>query len=403
MVNLVKYTPRMSAKNFSGYGQAQVSESAWTRLLRAIVTFAVIALLYTLFVELGIFSFTSKLENAVGFGTAFIAGLVAATSSCLAVTGGILLSVSATWSESLGNTSHWEKFRPQLFFNIGRLIGYFLLGGVVGLIGKSLSLSTHGKGLLTVLLALVMVGLGLNMLQLIPKRFCRLPIPGTWTGTFKKMAQSRNPAAPLLLGAFTFFIPCGFTQSIQLIALASGSFLTGGLLMLAFALGTLPALLSISALSSFLEGRSARWFLALSGAFVLFLGVGNIQSGLLLMGYDPVSIVRTAIAGNDDPPMHDGFVTVDAEGRQIVSLYVTQEGYKPDSFVIEPGMETWVYAVAPEPVGGCVAFLVDATHNLESSITVGGNWLGPIKDPQEDFVLTCSIGKFRANVHVNQG
>lgn len=372
------------------------------RLARALLTFAVIGLGYALFLKLGIFTFTSKMESAVSISTAFVAGLVAATSSCLAVTGGLLLSVSAAWSESMGKASHWEKFRPQLFFNIGRLAGYFLLGGLVGVIGQSISLSTHGKGLLTVILAVVMIVLGLNMLQLIPKRFCRLPIKSSLT---RRLANSRNPAAPLLLGALTFFLPCGFTQSMQLIALGTGSFLAGGLLMLSFALGTLPSLIGISALSSFLEGRAARIFLSLSGAFVLFLGITNIESGMLLMGYDTTSAFRGLMPGSGavGAASEDKFVTVDDQGRQIVAMYVSQQGYTPDSFTIQAGRETWIYAIAKEPVGGCVAFLVDASHNLETDIKMGGNWLGPIKNPQSDFVLTCSIGKFRANVHVTKG
>jgi sulfite exporter TauE/SafE len=54
--------------------------------------------------------------------------------------------------------------------------------------------------------------------------------------------------AALALGASTFFLPCGFTQALQLYVLSKGSFVIGALTMLAFVLGTLPALTSLSAL-----------------------------------------------------------------------------------------------------------------------------------------------------------
>ena len=205
----------------------------------------------------------------------------------------------------------------------------------------------------------------------------------------------------MMLGALTFFLPCGFTQSMQLLALSSGGFLSGGMIMLVFALGTLPALLGISVMSSVLEGRSARWFLQFSGAVVLLLGVLNLQSGLLLMGYDVSQFIPgstpTIAQATDDP-----YVTIDAQGRQIMSMYVTETGYSPSNFTIRPGVETWVYAIAKDGVSGCASFLVDATHNLQTPIKQGGNWLGPIAklEPKTDFVLTCSMGMLRANVHV---
>lgn len=51
---------------------------------------------------------------------------------------------------------------------------------------------------------------------------------------------------PLIVGFATFFLPCGFTQSMQVAALSSGSFASGLAIMLAFALGTLPMLALLS-------------------------------------------------------------------------------------------------------------------------------------------------------------
>ncbi|NCP77121.1 sulfite exporter TauE/SafE family protein [bacterium] len=41
-------------------------------------------------------------------------------------------------------------------------------------------------------------------------------------------------------GALTFFLPCGFTLAMQAYAITTGSFITGALTMMAFALGTAP-------------------------------------------------------------------------------------------------------------------------------------------------------------------
>ncbi len=70
-----------------------------------------------------------------------------------------------------------------------------------------------------------------------------------------------KPWAPFVLGAGTFFLPCGFTQALQFYVLAQGSAVTGATTMLVFALGTLPMLLAVGAVSSFSKGNFHSLFL----------------------------------------------------------------------------------------------------------------------------------------------
>ncbi len=358
--------------------------------------------LLRIFSQFHAFSLSSNVEGALGLGTIFTIGLVAATSSCLALVGGLLLSVSAAWAAAHEGATRWEKFQPMLLFNAGRLVGYFLLGGFVGLIGTALTLSPKMTGILTLVIAVAMVLLGLNILRILPKRHCTVPLPRGLMRRIQSLSQSENPFMPMLLGALTFFVPCGFTQSMQVLALGSGGFLRGGIIMLVFALGTLPSLLGISVLSSIVEGRASRLFLKFSGAVVLLLGLMNMNSGLLLAGVDAQGIAARSLfpASIDVRPSHDPYVQINAQGHQIVTMYVSDGGYSPDHFAIAPGRETWIYAIAQHPLSGCASSLVDATHNLSTPIKVGQNWLGPIQNPQNDFVLTCSMGMLRAEVEV---
>ena len=358
---------------------------------------------YLLLKHFGVFSFAKNAEGIASLGAVFAVGLVAATSTCLAVVGGLLLAVAAKCTETHQSASRWHRFQPLLSFNVGRLAGYFLLGGIVGWIGTAITLSPQGTGILTLVIASVMIMLGLNILRIVPKRYCTIPLPRTMTNHIRSLSESHNMFAPALLGALTFFLPCGFTQSMQLLALGSGGFLQGGIVMLVFALGTLPALLGLSAMSSLAEGKTAHRFLIFSGTMVLILGIFNLQSGLLLSGVDAVGTIRTAfgrapaIAQGSNP-----YVTVDAQGRQIVALTVNNTGYTPASITIDPGRQTWIYAVAPEGVGGCASVLTSPAHNLSTPIARGGNWLGPIENPRSDFVLTCSMGMMKANVYVRK-
>jgi sulfite exporter TauE/SafE len=354
---------------------------------------------YSLLKGTGVFEFSPATEDAASLTTVFLVGLVAASSTCLAVVGGLLLSVSAAWCDAFHPTTRWEKFQPLLSFNAGRLAGYFVLGGLVGLLGTALTLSPATNGLLSIAVAVVMLGLGLNILRILPKRYCTFPLPRAMRARISRLAQSRSPLAPMALGALTFFLPCGFTQSMQLLALASGGFFQGGMIMLVFALGTLPALLGLSVMSSLAEGTFARFFLKFSGVLVVLLGLLNIQSGLILNGIDVSQYFHTSnfFAAGRDP-----YVTISEKGDQVISIEVSNQGYSPASVTIRPGIRTWVYARAPQSVSGCGAMMVATDFNLSTPIVSGrDNWLGPIENPQKDFLVTCSMGMMRTSVHIS--
>ncbi len=378
---------------------AETQKVTWQTMGETAVILASVIVAYILIKGTGVLTFSAPVEGVVSLGAIVFVGLLAATSSCLAIVGGLLLSVSAHWHERMHSTSRWEKFQPLVLFNIGRLAGYFILGGLVGLLGKALTLSLHATGMLTVVVSLVMLFLGLQILRIVPKEYCRLPLPARMRAKIAELSKTHSSPMALALGALTFFLPCGFTQSMQLLALASGNFLSGGLIMLAFALGTLPSLLGISALSSVLQGKASRIFLKFSGAVVLLLGFLNLQSGLLLTGIDVPPLL--GLHGlSQAAPAADPYVTVNGKGQQIISLYVSDRGYAPDSFTIAPGKETWVYAVARRALTGCANFLTAPAFNLITQVHPGGNWLGPIENPRQNFTLLCSAGILRAEVHV---
>ncbi|HCB52054.1 TPA: hypothetical protein DEP21_05855 [Patescibacteria group bacterium] len=58
-----------------------------------------------------------------------------------------------------------------------------------------------------------------------------------------------------MAGVLTFFLPCGFTLAMQILAISSGNFWMGGLIMGFFALGTLPGLLGIGGLLARAKGQ----------------------------------------------------------------------------------------------------------------------------------------------------
>lgn len=103
------------------------------------------------------------------------------------------------------------------FFHTGRLIGFTLLGGLLGLLGKRLGVSFTFSSILGILSSIIMILLGLNLVGVLKKSTFTLP---SSIFTFFRRLEHAAPA-PILIGVGTFFLPCGFTQSMQAIALAS--------------------------------------------------------------------------------------------------------------------------------------------------------------------------------------
>src|SRR3989338_8041589 len=68
--------------------------------------------------------------------TSFIVGLIASVSSCLAIVGGLVLSLSAKISQD--DISDTKTF---LLFHIGRLAGFAVLGGILGMIGSAIGIN----------------------------------------------------------------------------------------------------------------------------------------------------------------------------------------------------------------------------------------------------------------------
>lgn len=365
------------------------------RLAHAGVLLIIILAGYRLLKVAGIVHFTTATEQTAGLWSILLIGVAASLSSCLALVGGLLLSIAAEWSHTHPHATTRQRMLPIIGFNLGRLTGYFFLGGLTGLLGTTLTPSLATTGVLKIALSIIMIGLGLRLLGLFPDRWCRIPGTDRWTRWLHASSLRSHGMGSVLLGALTYLVPCGFTQSMQLVALGSGSFLAGGLIMLAFALGTLPALLGIGAMSSLAHGKIGRLFFSVAGALSIFLGIGGIQSGLLLSNIDLFHFIPT----NAAPSTNDAHVFIDKNGQQILSVTVRDEGYDQDQFTVTAGIPTWIYATVPSPLQGCIASFAIPAFNILQPLKVGANWIGPIT-PDQDFSFMCSMGMFRANVRV---
>jgi Cu+-exporting ATPase len=256
-----------------------VGEGRWRHdILIAIPLAALLVLTFIAIQKLGLVNLITS--DKVNYGTALFIGVVASLSSCLAVVGGLVLTLSATAAQ------RGDTWKHQILFHIGRLVGFFVLGGVIGVIGKTFQFSSVSYLILGLVVAGVMVVLGLNMVGVGTfLRKCHIVMPRIFAHRAAVFSQSSHWFGAFIFGVMTFFLPCGFTQSMQLYSLTTGSFLVGGLTMLAFAVGTLPMLALLSFTSfSFQQKPYAGVFFKTAGLIVVFLGLLHVLNTLAAAG-----------------------------------------------------------------------------------------------------------------------
>jgi uncharacterized protein len=270
-------TEPLKRHGYSLHLEKQSHQVRWGDFTYAIPIAAIFIALFVVLQKLGIVNLIGAGEMT--YTTAFVIGLVASVSTCMAVVGGLVLSMSANYAKE------GEAVRPQILFHIGRLISFFVLGGVIGTIGSAFQLGGTGVFVLSFFVAIILLILGLNLLDIFPWTKKLIPtLPSSFGKGVKGLRNTAGALAPMLVGAATFFLPCGFTQSMQLYTLTTGSYLEGALTMFIFALGTLPvlALLSFSALS--IKKMQTGVFYKTAGLVVIFFGLFNLMNSLVAAG-----------------------------------------------------------------------------------------------------------------------
>jgi len=210
---------------------------------------------------------------------AFLVGLLGG-GHCVGMCGGIVGAVTMTLPGSK------PKFPFLLSYNLGRIGSYTLAGVMAGAVGASSFFLEHVlpvekvlyalASLMLVLLGLYLAGIWrvLTRLEALGGRLWQRLQPYS-----RRLLPVKTLPQSFLLGVLWGWLPCGLVYSVLVAAVASGSLWQGGLLMLAFGVGTLPALLAMGMtavrLKSLLQNL---WFRRLSGLTIVGFGLAGLFS-----------------------------------------------------------------------------------------------------------------------------
>jgi sulfite exporter TauE/SafE/copper chaperone CopZ/plastocyanin len=309
--------------------------------------------------------------------TFFFFGFFAGFSTCAALVGGLLLSLTKQWEQIYAREEKLlTKLQPYLLFNLGRILSFALFGGIIGLIGAKIKFSLGFSAILILLVSLLMVALGLQMLGVKYFQKFQITLPRFITRKIADEKSFQGKFMPILLGAFTFFLPCGFTLSAQSLALISGSFWQGAAIMLFFALGTAVGLLAIGFSSiKFLEKpHLSEKFLKLAGTLVLFFAFYNFNAQLNVLGLPSLSDLKLdsfSQAIYQKNSFNDKDLSPIVNGKQIIKMKASRYGYEPNYFKVRAGIPVR-WEIEDVGTSGCTnAIVAKGLFPNEISLTPG--------------------------------
>jgi uncharacterized protein len=358
--------------------------------------------LYVLFQVLGIDKLVSSTSNSTSTGTmALLVGLTAGFSTCMALIGGLVISVAAKYAENHPTETALQKFRPHLFFNAGRIVSFIAFGAIIGAIGSAFALKGTFLGLLTIAVGGVMLVLGLQLTEIFPQITRGLTLPSGLArklgiNTRKEREYSHKNA--FLMGAATFFLPCGFTQAMQLLAVSTGNPLQAAVIMGAFAIGTTPGLLTLGGLTSVVKGAFAQRFFRIVGVIVIAMALINFTNGFTLAGLN-------RFLDSSKPMVNTAVQQDSSEGSVILNAtFKLKEDIVPSTFTTKVGQKTTLVVDVKEDGQGCMSTIMiigldDSPQYLKKGKKIELTFTA---SKPGTYTIACAMGVPRGSITVTE-
>lgn len=325
----------------------------------------------------------------------FITGLTTGGLSCLLVQGGLLASIISNKQKSLKKAALSDQALPLINFLVSKLVVHLLLGALLGAVGSVLRPSPIVTGYLQIAIAIYLVGVALSLLDVHPffRHFIITP-PKFLARLAKNQSKSNSWFAPILLGAFTVFIPCGTTQAMEIIALGTGNPLYGAAVMGAFVLGTSPTFFILGFIYQRLSTLLGSWFYKLSALLLIVMAIITLNGGLALTGsiYTLQNFYQAFITDYSKPVQVNTAKLID--GYQEVTINVYSSGYSPNTISIKKGVSTKLHLETNQTQGCSRAFTIPSLGISKVLPTTGSTTIEFVPLKSGPLAFSCSMGMY---------
>lgn len=351
--------------------------------IQIISILAIILATYIILNHLGllnIFNFFPTIENTMNYGMLFVVGLLTSVH-CIAMCGGINLSQSVINSKNSG-----KSIKSNLYYNLGRVISYTLIGGIVGLIGSVITFNGYFKGIILIFAGIIMLIMSVNMLGIFKNlRKFNIRIPKKIT---KILNRSKNGKSSFYIGLVNGLMPCGPLQSMQIYALSTGSFFGGAVSMFLFSIGTVPLMLGFGIVASKLNKKFANKMLKVSAIIIFILGLGMLKNGFSLSG---ISLF------NVSPNYENQAIIID--GHQEVTIEVDYGNY--EQITVKKDIPVICNIHVPEgKLNGCNGEIIIREYGIDIKLKEGDNIIEFTPSKTGTIPYSCWMGMINSYINV---
>lgn len=225
------------------------------------------------------------MDNIEFYLMAFTTGLLGA-GHCMGMCGGLVAALALSPEGKRGGILF------HLLYNLGRTFTYTSIGVGVGWLGSIMAYRSTFRPITRYLLVgsdlfVILVGLG-TAGAFAGISFLNLEFKGP-IGFFTLVAQKLKSFPPAVagfpIGTVFGFLPCGFLYAMLITAAQTASPVSGGITMLLFGLGTIPALLLFGTLAHKLSSTTRIWMMRAAGLLVAVMGSYNLYRHLKMLGW----------------------------------------------------------------------------------------------------------------------
>lgn len=339
------------------------------------------------------FDMEAKLANA-SYAVLFIVGVLTSIH-CVGMCGGIMLSQSL----SKESTNKIEAIIPAALYNLGRVVSYTILGGIIGAVGSVFSLSITAKAAMQVFAGVFMIMMGFNMAGFSAFRKFHIKLP------IAACKIKNKSGSPFIVGILNGLMPCGPLQTMQLFALGTGSAVKGALAMFMFSIGTVPLMLTFGALSGLLSKGYTKKILKFSGVLIIVLGIIMGNRGLTLAGINinPITALAESskgiLSGNSTGTSNANVAKATIkDGVQTINMTANNNGYTPNAFYVQKGIPVkWI--IDGQQLNSCNNNIVIQALNKEQKLKSGENII-EFTPGDKDINFSCWMGMIRGVIKV---
>lgn len=324
-------------------------------------------LLYKIF-GYNVFNMIPTIDSSVTYGMLFVTGLLTSIH-CISMCGSINLVASI-------NNENKRNYKRPILYNLGRIISYTVIGALVGLLGKVISINNIVSGIIIIIASVIMLLMSLTMLNIIKVRFT----------FFKYKVSNRNP---FIIGLFNGLMPCGPLQAMQVYALTTGSMFKGALSMFLFGLGTVPLMLVTGIVFSSMKGKTKILINKVASVLILVLSLIMLNRGLLSLNID---LFKNNNYG-------DYVKTTIKDGYQEIEFDLDYDNYK-DIIVQKDIPVKIIINASKDKLTGCNNEIIINKYNVKKKLEVGVNVIEFTPSKEEVISYTCWMDMIKNNIKV---